>query len=95
MQKSNIELKVKEILIRVRNLEIKPSELEDSFADIDSLNLLEFITQLEEKFSIELNDEDVEYQKMNSISSVVALVKSKKKEKLQNKKNGNKSKSVN
>jgi acyl carrier protein len=92
MQKANIESKVKEVLIRVRNLEINPSDLEDSFADIDSLNLLEFITQIEEEFSIELNDQDVEYQKMNSISSVVMLIKSKKKEKLENKKNGNKTK---
>jgi acyl carrier protein len=45
---------------------------------IDSTGILELITYLEEEFSIKVNDEELIPENLDSISNVVAYLKTKK-----------------
>ena len=64
----------------VEQLGVKPDEVkpEASFRDdlgVDSLDVVEFIMALEEKFSIEIPDEDA--QKMETVNDAIKYVENK------------------
>lgn len=80
MELKLIEEKVRKILVQVKNLEIAPEDLDDDLSDVDSLNLLELIVSLEEEFSIDIEDPDIEFQYTQSVTSLVNLVDKKLKQ---------------
>ncbi len=72
----NIKERVSEILVRVR----KESESHlDSYSLIsdgilDSLDIMNLIIELEEKFDIEIDPEDVLSENFESVDAMVALI---------------------
>ena len=68
--------KVKKIIVEVLNVEEDDITMETTFIDdlgADSLDTVELVMTFEEKFSVEVPDEDAE--KLKSVADVVAYIK--------------------
>ena len=68
---SNIEEKVKQIIVEQLGVEEDKVKNGSSFTDLgaDSLDTVELVMALEEKFDIEINDEDSE--KITTVQAVI------------------------
>ncbi len=74
----SVEKKVKEIIIKQLNLDVKEVSLEAAFIDdlgADSLDVVEIIMAMEEAFDLEIPDEDVE--NITIVQDVVDYIKQK------------------
>jgi acyl carrier protein len=72
---------IKEQVISIMKDEIRPDvTIDDSFEDLgmDSLDMVELVLILEEKFEIEIPDQDAE--KLSTVRDIVEYVENKKKE---------------
>lgn len=61
---------IKEEFIRNRNANLRDDEDLLSSGIIDSLGILKLVTFIEERFKIQVPDEDVVYENFNSIQSL-------------------------
>ena len=65
--------------LAVENLDINPDEIDldskISDLDIDSIDLVDFIMIIEDEFSIEFSDEELD--EIESLSDIVSLIESK------------------
>lgn len=77
MNNSTTEEKVVGILEEILNLEDNNNKVPEDLSELDSLNLLELISRLEEEFNIELTDSDVEFKNISSVKLMAELVESK------------------
>ncbi|QCI18889.1 acyl carrier protein [Buchnera aphidicola] len=78
---NNIEKKVKQIIskkldIKIENIDIQSSFLEDLGAD--SLDIVELIMTLEEDFNIEISDEEAE--KIKTVKNAIDFISTKLKD---------------
>jgi acyl carrier protein len=74
----DIEAKVKEIIIEQLGVDAESVKMEASFIDdlgADSLDTVELVMAFEEKFDIEIPDEDAE--KMRTVGESIAYLKEK------------------
>lgn len=71
MKKEEVAEKVKDILTTLLLLDEKPKESEDLFNDLgaDSLDIVEFVMEVEKEFSITIPDEDIE--NIRTVGSIV------------------------
>ena len=65
--------------LAIENLDINPDEIDldskISDLDIDSIDLVDFIMIIEDEFSIEFSDEELD--EIESLSDIVSLIESK------------------
>lgn len=78
---NDIEVKVKENIKKVLNLEINVDELEcenliENFG-INSVDALEILIHIENEFDIEIDEEDLNVELLDSVSSLVGYVEKK------------------
>jgi len=76
MERSEIYAKIVEIIAHILKIS-KESIHEDSSLEslgADSLNRVEFVMELEEKFGVEINDEEAE--KLDTVGQSVAYIQS-------------------
>lgn len=74
----NLFEEIKEVISKQLNVDSKELTLETSFVNdlgVDSLNSIELVMELEEKFNLEIPDEDA--GEMNTIGDVVKYIASK------------------
>ncbi len=74
----SVEKKVKEIIMKQLDLDVKEVSLEAAFIDdlgADSLDVVEIIMAMEEAFDLEIPDEDVE--NITIVQDVVDYIKQK------------------
>ena len=79
---NGIRQRVRELLIADYLKGEDPDELQDDTPLItggilDSISTLRFVTQLENEFDIALDARDAEYENLDTVDAVVALVESK------------------
>lgn len=80
MQRTEIRQLVKTILVEDMDLNLSPDQVGEtvSFLDdglaLDSISLAEFIDVIENRFSIRIQDEDLDSRTFASMDSVVALI---------------------
>ncbi|WP_343190162.1 phosphopantetheine-binding protein [Buchnera aphidicola (Mollitrichosiphum nigrofasciatum)] len=70
----NIKKKIKKIFINVLNIKNEIHDTDDfKKLEIDSLDMIEIIMDIENKFDIEIKDETIE--KLNNIKDLINYVK--------------------
>lgn len=73
--------KIKEILVSVLDLELRPEQLADdtslysSVLQMDSLSLLHLLVALEDDLGIEIDDEDVMNANLETVGNLVDMVR--------------------
>jgi len=75
----DIEKEVKAIIVEQLGVELEEIKLESSFIydlGADSLDAVEIVLQLEEKFELEISDEDA--KNIISVGSAIKYIKEKK-----------------
>ncbi len=75
-EQPSVEERLKEIIIKQFGEEEKPVMLESSFVNdlgADSLDIVEFVMDLEDAFGVSIPDEDV--QKMQTVGDAVKYIK--------------------
>jgi len=77
-----IEVSLKELIVERLFLDIAPLEIEtdEDLAEygVDSFLLLELIVALEEMFEVQFEQSDITSETLRSVSTLVALIHSKK-----------------
>lgn len=77
-----ISTRVKEVMVEVLELDLAPAQLCDAeplysaLIRLDSLTLLQLITELEGAFGCQIDDEAVMAAELDNVASIVALVAS-------------------
>lgn len=98
MSKENVKDSIKKIVVEVLNLEIPVSELfEDSLIEaygVNSVDALEILIHVENAFDIEIDEDDLNAELINSISNLEAYVSKKIDEKLESSIEDNKTISI-
>lgn len=74
---SPIEAKIREAVVRAHRLDVDPGALSDELTELDSLQTLELIVALEEAFDIDFEDEDLDFENFESVTTLVTLVHSR------------------
>ncbi len=72
----SIEERLKDIIIKQLSVGERPVTLESSFVndlDADSLDIVEFVMELEDEFDVNIPDEDA--QKMQTVGDAVNYIK--------------------
>lgn len=73
-----VEAVVREVLGSPGEAGVDPeAPLASAFPELDSLAILELIVDLEKRFGIEVEDEDVTAEAFDSLASLTAFVRSK------------------
>ncbi len=78
---AELGVKIKEILINVLDLELRPEQLADdtslysSVLQMDSLSLLHSLVALEDNLGIEIDDEDVMNANLETVGNLVDMVR--------------------
>ena len=75
---NNVEVKVKEIIIQVLNVESPIDELKCNdlieYYGINSVDALEILIHIENEFDIEIDEEHLNAELINNIASVVKYI---------------------
>ncbi|MCP2342407.1 acyl carrier protein [Actinomadura rupiterrae] len=79
----NLDLaaEVKDVMIGVLELGIDRAQLDESVSlyspavGLDSLSLLHILVQAEERFGVEIDDEDVMAAELSDVGSLVAMIR--------------------
>ena len=84
----NIVSRVKQTIVRALELQVDPEDIADDevlFGEglgLDSTATLEIVFALEEEFSIEVDDDDLQVELFSSVSSLVEYVETRLREKV-------------
>lgn len=80
MEKTDIILKLKEIIIKSMNLTQEPSDLGDEISNLglNSVDVLEILVWVENDFDIQIDDEDLNASLLRSFEHLADYVISKK-----------------
>lgn len=77
----DVSLKIKEIIIRILNLEIEPEELMEvnliESYGINSVDALEILIHVENEFEIMVDEDDLNADLINSVSTLCAYVENR------------------
>jgi acyl carrier protein len=77
MQDRIINIICTEIMVGVSVEEVKNDSSLINDLHLDSLQIMELITQMEGEFELELDDEDLDFQHFSTVDSLAAFVSSK------------------
>lgn len=78
--REDVEQKVRELIIAVHKLVLKPAELTDDMCQLEVVRTVELALQLEGSFGILLDDADLNAENFKRVSNIVNLVLSKMEE---------------
>jgi acyl carrier protein len=87
MNYEEIELEIKKVINEVLKLDIAPDDIagNDSFftetLGLDSLNLINFVVALEEKYDIIIDDDDLRVELFENINTITQYIVNKIEEK--------------
>ena len=82
--KEEIKTKIKEIIVKDLNSNIKLSDIEDDISlyddglGLDSIAIINFIVLLEEKFEFRFEDGEISSKIFNSVNNLVEFIQSRK-----------------
>lgn len=78
MNKSEVNQKVKEIIIRVLNLEVEADDLAETNLietyGINSVDALEILINVENEFSVQIDEDDLNAELINSVSKLISYI---------------------
>lgn len=74
---SSVEAKIREAIVRSHRLDVDPGALSDELTELDSLQTLELIVALEEEFEVIFEDDDLDFENFESVTTIAALVRSR------------------
>lgn len=79
---TNLNENIKDILINISGREIKTCEINDNtniISDLgfDSVKIIQLIVEIENKFNIEIEDEDMDINNLNNCKSLRELIAKK------------------
>lgn len=75
-----IEEEIKQMVLGLSNS--SRNDLEDNLIldySMDSVEIIQLIVKLEEKYDIEFDDEDLDFEKICNINSLISIVEDKRK----------------
>ena len=72
--KSEIERKVRELIVDIHHLSVKPEELSDEMSQLDSIQSIELVIMLERTFDIMFDDNELIATNYETISNIVENV---------------------
>ncbi|MFC5185556.1 acyl carrier protein [Actinomadura harenae] len=76
-----LAVEIKNVVIGVLELGIAPERLDDTVSlyspvvGLDSLSLLHILVEIEKRFDIEIDDEDVMAAELSDVGSLVAMIR--------------------